>query len=114
MGTEEKKKEMEEMEGLSAEKEEMPASTYVDNLIEISLKWKVQMKFSYDAGFHKCTYADFLQDHTDIIFLKYNHSAELVNTQLDSSKHTPIREGAGLWGGQRLSFYSSHFAKLQN
>ena len=38
MGTEEKKKEMEEMEGLSAEKEEMPASTYVDNSIEISLK----------------------------------------------------------------------------
>ena len=38
MGLEEKKKEMEEMEGLSAEKEEMPASTYVDNLIEISLK----------------------------------------------------------------------------
>ena len=37
IGTEEKKK-MEEMEGLSAEKEEMPASTYVDNLIEISLK----------------------------------------------------------------------------
>ena len=67
-----------------------------------------------DAGFHKCTYDDFLQDHTDIIFLKYNHSAELVNTQLDSSKHTPIREGAGLWGGQILSFYSSHFAKLQN
>ena len=34
----EKKKEMEEMEGLSAEKEEMPASTNVDSLIEISLK----------------------------------------------------------------------------
>ena len=114
MGREEKKKELEEMEGLSAEKEEMPASTNVDNLIEISLKWKAQLKLSYDAGFHKCTYADFLQDHTDIIFLKYNHSAELVNTQLDSSKHTPIREGAGLWGGQRLSFHSSHFAKLQN
>ena len=112
MGLEEKKKEMEEMEGLSAEKEEMPASTNVDNLIEISLKWKVQMKLSYDAGFHKCTYADFLQDHTDIIFLKYNHSAELVNTQLDSSKQTPIREGAGVWGGQKLSFYSSHCAKL--
>ena len=52
MGLEEKKKEMEEMEGLSAEKEEMPASTNVDNLIEISLKWKFQMKLSYDAGFH--------------------------------------------------------------
>ena len=52
MGLEEKKKEMEEMEGLSAEKEEMPASTYVDNLIEISLKWKAQLKLSYDAGFH--------------------------------------------------------------
>ena len=52
MGLEEKKKEMEEMEGLSAEKEEMPASTYVDNIIEISLKWNVQMKLSYDAGFH--------------------------------------------------------------
>ena len=38
MGREEKKKELEEMEGLSAEKEEMPASTNVDNLIEISLK----------------------------------------------------------------------------
>ena len=35
MGTDEKKK---DMEGLSAEKEEMPASTNVDNLIEISLK----------------------------------------------------------------------------
>ena len=70
------------------------------------------MKLSYDAGFHKCTYADFLQDHTGIIFLKYNHTAELVNTQLNSSKQTPIREGAGVWGGQRLSFYSSHFAKL--
>ena len=112
MGLEEKKKEMEEMEGLSAEKEEMPASTNVYNLIEISLKWKVQMNLSYDAGFHNCTYADFLQDHTDIIFLKYNHSAELVNTQLDSSKQTPIREGAGVKGGKRLSFYSSHFAKL--
>ena len=52
MGTEAKKKEMEEMEGLSAEKEEMPASTNVDNLIEISLKWKAQLKLSYDAGFH--------------------------------------------------------------
>ena len=76
MGMEQKKKEMEEMEGLSAEKEEMPASTYVDNSIEISLKWNVQMKLSYDAGFHKCTYVVFLQDHADIIFLKYNHSAE--------------------------------------
>ena len=66
------------------------------------------MKLSYDAGFHKCKYAD----HTDIIFLKYNHSAELVNTQIESSKQTPIREGAGVWGGQRLSFYSSHCAKL--
>ena len=45
------KKEMEEMEGLSAEKEEMPASTNVDNLIEISLKWKVQMKLSYDIRY---------------------------------------------------------------
>ena len=35
---EQKTKEREEMEGLSAEKEEMPASTNVDNLIEISLK----------------------------------------------------------------------------
>ena len=70
------------------------------------------MKLSYDAGFRKCTYADFLQDHTDIIFLKYNHSAELVNTQLDSSKQKPIRGGVGVWGGQRLSFYSSHCAKL--
>ena len=49
MGTDEKKK---DMEGLSAEKEEMPASTNVDNLIEISLKWKAQLKLSYDAGFH--------------------------------------------------------------
>ena len=49
MGMQEKEK---EIEGLSAEKEEMPASTNVDNLIEISLKWKVQMKLSYDAGFH--------------------------------------------------------------
>ena len=57
-------------------------------------------------------YADFLQDHTDIIFLKYNHSAELVNTQIENSEQTPIREGAGLWGRQRLSFYSSHCAKL--
>ena len=104
MGMEEKKKEMEEMEGLSAEKEEMPASTNVDNLIEISLKWKVQIKLSYDAGFHKCTYADFLQDHTDIIFLKYNHSAESDSTLFDRNRQTPIREGAGVWGGQRLSF----------
>ena len=96
MGTEEKKKEMEEMEGLSAEKEEMPDSTNVDNLIEISLKWNAQMKLSYDADFRECTYADFLQDHTDIIFLKYNHSAELVNNQIENSKQTPIREGAGV------------------
>ena len=69
------------MDGAPEEKEEVEEKAAinlidVDNLIEISLKWKVQMKLSYDAGFHKCTYADFLQDHTDIIFLKYNHSAE--------------------------------------
>ena len=69
------------------------------------------MNLSYDVGFHKCTYVVFVQDHTDIIFLKYNHSAELVNTQFESSKQTPIREGAGVWGGQSLA-YTLHI--LQN
>ena len=60
------------------------------------------MKLSYDAGFHKCTYVVFVQDHTDIIFLKYNHSAELVSIQFESSKKRPIREGAGVVGRPKI------------
>ena len=60
------------------------------------------MKLSYDAGFHKCTHVVFVEDHTDIIFLKYYHSPESVNTQFDSSKQTPMRGGAGVWGGPLL------------
>ena len=65
------------MDGAPVEKEEVEekAATNLidaDNLIEISLKWNVHMKLSYDAGFHKCTYVVFVQDPTDIIFLKYS------------------------------------------
>ena len=90
------------MDGAPVEKEEVEekAATNlidVDNLIEISLKWNVHMKLSYDAGFHKCTYVVFVQDHTDITFLKYNHSAELVNTQF-----FPLPNTSELWGGTKI------------
>ena len=89
------------MDGAPVEKEEVEekAATNlidVDNLIEISLKWNVHMKLSYDAGFHKCTYVVFVQDHTDITFLKYNHSAELVNTQFVVENIHQSERGGGL------------------
>ena len=105
------------MDGAPVEKEEVEekaATNLIDvnSLVEISLKWNVHMNLSYDAGFHKCTYADFLQDHTDIIFLKYNHSADLVNTQFYSNKQKPIRVGGGGVGRPKIELLLFTFCKL--
>ena len=70
------------------------------------------MKLSYDAGFHKCTHVVFVEDHTDIIFLKYNHSAVSVNTQFDNSKQIPIREGGGGVGRPKIELLLFTFCKI--